>query len=156
MTDKRFGECLKKLYFDRDPKSNKGDFGRALLIGGSSSYPGAIVIASKLAEVSGDGYTGIRVPDDIFPIVASKVTPLDVFEHFYIEDITPVLKYDSLLFGNGMEVSSLNYELLKKIVSVYQGKMIIDGSGLSILAKYGDGFLQNTGSRILLTPHLKE
>lgn len=66
----------------RPTDSHKGDFGRALLIGGSRSMPGAISLAGLACCVSGAGLVRVAIPASISGIVAghnpsAMLVPLD-------------------------------------------------------------------------------
>ena len=55
----------------RDADSHKGDFGRALLIGGSRGMSGAIALAGQAALRSGAGLVTLAVPRCVQDVVAS-------------------------------------------------------------------------------------
>src|SRR6185436_13418788 len=54
----------------RRPDAHKGDFGRALLIGGSRGMAGAIALAGMACLRSGAGLVRLAVPDGILETVA--------------------------------------------------------------------------------------
>src|SRR5262245_53339401 len=54
----------------RSPDAHKGDFGRALLIGGSQGMAGAISLAGMACLRSGAGLVKLAVPDCILNTVA--------------------------------------------------------------------------------------
>jgi NAD(P)H-hydrate epimerase len=56
---------------DRPADSHKGDFGRALLIGGSRGMSGAIALSGKAALRGGAGLVTLAVPREVLPTVAS-------------------------------------------------------------------------------------
>jgi len=51
----------------RPRDSHKGTFGRVIIIGGSSNYPGAPILAGKGAYRSGAGLVTLAVPDPVYP-----------------------------------------------------------------------------------------
>src|SRR5207247_4335282 len=55
----------------RKPDSHKGDFGRALLIGGSRGMTGAIALAGMATLRGGAGLVQLAVPDDCLTMVAA-------------------------------------------------------------------------------------
>jgi NAD(P)H-hydrate epimerase len=55
----------------RRADSHKGDFGRALLVGGSRGMAGAVALAGMAALRSGAGLVQLAVPDDCLPTVAA-------------------------------------------------------------------------------------
>src|SRR5262245_664069 len=54
----------------RDPNGHKGDYGRALLIGGSRGMSGAITLAGLATLRSGAGLVSLAVPRTIQDVVA--------------------------------------------------------------------------------------
>ena len=55
----------------RRPDSHKGDYGRALLVGGSRGMAGAIALAGKATLRSGAGLVTLSVPQAVQDLVAS-------------------------------------------------------------------------------------
>jgi NAD(P)H-hydrate epimerase len=55
----------------RDPNSHKGDYGRAVLIGGSTGMTGALGLAGMAALRSGAGLVTLATPDVCLPTVAA-------------------------------------------------------------------------------------
>ena len=152
----KFLDCL----LIRKEDSNKGTYGKTIIIGGSINYPGSIVIASSAALKCGVGYVCLGVTKSVYNRVAC-VNPeviYEVFEddNFYDEKVlTKCLKYSSILFGNGI-VDSKKEEALDFLLSNYKGKLIIDAGGLDALKNIGLNKLKESSAKIVLTPHLKE
>ena len=131
-----FALDIRKLYQERKEDSIKSDFGRSLLLGGSLPYPNALVIASDLAHLSGNGYTALGVPRSIYPILACRVYPTLIFEPsemdgdflFYGEETWKRIRktYDAILFGNGIKDCKENEEVLVSLLKEYEGNLIID------------------------------
>lgn len=165
-----FSKVLRSLYFERDEKANKSDNGRVLIIGGSKPYPNAMALASNFAALAGPGFVAIAVPDEIYPILASRVPATFIYENFKTEDDDfllsenlkqlddALLKYDAILFGNGIKDSEENYLFLEHIVENYSGDLIIDATGLKLLADHDSACLDKKKpvARVILTPHLGE
>lgn len=57
----------------RPLNSNKGTFGKALIIGGSANYLGAPALAATAAYRSGAGLVSIGAPSSIVPVIASGI-----------------------------------------------------------------------------------
>lgn len=159
-------KCIGTLYWNRDGNSIKSDYGKSLLIGGSSSYPNAVAIASLFASQSGNGYTAISVPDNIRPIVFSRISPLQIsgsirFDGDSIskeESGESISDYDSVLFGNGMNPSEGNLRFLSLLLAHAKRNVILDAGALRMLSNCGSSVLKNRRKEIniLLTPHLGE
>ncbi len=163
-------KIIRDLYWDRSPKGLKSDFGKALLIGGSLAYPGSIAISSLFAALSGDGYNALAVPRSVYPIIASRAPLSAIYENlldeddsFLVKENIPLLErclrsYSSILFGNGVKDSQENYAFLSYLIARDEGILVIDATGLALLAKYGVEILKKKQKKsvILLTPHLRE
>lgn len=144
----------------RKSDSNKGTYGKALIIGGSINYPGSIVIASSAALKCGAGYVCLGVNKSVYERVAC-INPEVIYEifaddNFYDEKLlTKCLNYSSILFGNGI-VNSKKEEALDYLISNYKGNLIIDAGGLDALKNIGLDKLKSSNAKIVLTPHLRE
>ena len=162
-----FCEMKNEIYLYRDPQKNKSDFGRVLLIGSSHAYPLAVLIAEWAASKVGNGYLALSVPDEVYPIVASRCSLTTIFEpmenhhesFFPSEELFEKLdRYDAILFGNGIASTKENYEFLCELIRNYRKRLVLDATALSLLAAYGcEIFLEKPETaEILLTPHLGE
>ena len=166
MKDKLFEEMVDKLYFHRDDNAIKSDNGKSLLIGSSKNFPNATLIAADSAILSGNGYDAVSVPDEIYPIAFSRLSPLCIYEgipnkkgEFESDiDFSFLKKYDSVLYGNGALVSKKNHQFLNRLISETNKNLVLDASALRMLSQYGADVLKNkkAETRILLTPHLGE
>ena len=82
-------DLARTLIPDRSATGHKGDFGRALLYAGSSSYVGAAELAAQACARSGVGLVAVATPNSVFEAIAGNVPeatyiPLD-------EDVNGVL-----------------------------------------------------------------
>lgn len=158
------------LFVNRNPESIKSDYGRNLIFGGSTSFPNAPIIAASFSSVSGVGYTGIAVPEETYIVAASRAPLTCVFENFKTIDECFMVKgnddllnhclktYSSILFGNGIKNDKRNYEFLCYLIRNYEGNLVIDATGLTLLSEYGCQILKEKKDKenIILTPHLGE
>ena len=145
------------------PNYHKYKVGSVLFIGGSLKYSGAITLASKAAKVAGSGMVFVLVDKSIHSLVASKLVEeiVDSYDKSNYEEIlnTYYSKVSTIVFGNGIEDNSLNFNILKHILSNFEGVLVIDGTGINMFYDY---FIKmrnefNTRvSRIVLTPHSGE
>ncbi len=165
MERESFRRIADKLYFHRDQSAIKSDNGKSLLIGSSRNFPNATLIASECAILSGNGYNALSIPDDIYPIVFSRVSPLCIYQpitteedDYLSEDFSYLKGYDSVLFGNGVSVSEKNYQFLKSLIENTEKNLVLDASALRMLSQYGSEVLKRKKKdcKILLTPHLGE
>ncbi len=66
---------LRNLVPRRPFDSHKGDFGRVGIVAGSRGLVGASVLCSEAAARAGAGLIHLYVPEEIYNLVVSKVTP---------------------------------------------------------------------------------
>ncbi len=149
-------EILKK----RDEKANKGTYGKVIIIGGSLPYIGSVLLASLGASKSGVGYVALGIEKKLYPYVAGKIyeTIYEILSSFSdIKTLKKIVnKYNSIVFGNGIENNKKTKKALEFILNNYDKKLLIDATGLSILKSLNINILLKTKAKVILTPHLKE
>src|SRR5438270_3414523 len=147
----------------RRPDSHKGDFGRALLIGGSRGMSGAISLAGMACLRSGAGLVKLAVPDCILDTVAGfeasyMTVPLACDANGRIK-----LKYPRKLTeflapatcvacGPGLGRSKRLQSLVRSLYESLVQPLVIDADGLNALAA-GGGLPTNPAGPRILTPH---
>lgn len=147
----------------RRADAHKGDFGRALLIGGSRGMAGAIALAGKACLRSGAGLVRLAVPECILDTVAS-------FEPSYMTVPLPCdrggrLKPKALVrlgeladdatcvaCGPGLGRSKRLLAVVRSLYEHLPQPLVIDADGLNALAAFDHGLKSPGGPRIL-TPH---
>lgn len=151
-------EDVKCLFEKRDINSNKGDFGKVGILGGSIKYSGAVKLAnmSLCTLRSGVGLVRVIVPKAII----SSVTPylLEQTMHPYdtLEDIKEAIKgLNSLAIGMGWDYDEEHLAILEYVLENFNGNLILDADGLNTLVGHLE-LLRKSNSKIVLTPHLKE
>jgi ADP-dependent NAD(P)H-hydrate dehydratase len=147
----------------RAAESHKGDFGRALLVGGSRGMSGAIALAGMSTLRSGAGLVTLATPAACLDVVASfepsyMTVPLANDEDGRIAyaaqpTIEQLAKVATCVAcGPGLGRSD---ELRKLVPAIYQTiakPMVIDADGLNALASRPELLAKHGGPRIL-TPH---
>ncbi len=163
-------EDFRELFKPRPNYSNKGSYGYVALIGGSKRYCGAIRLAAmaNAAMRCGAGVVQIALPNslchDVTPhILESTIYPLsdqDGEAIFVEEEIAQLIKrVKTIAFGMGIGVTKETTKILTYIINNYDGRLIIDADGLTILSqliKENPESIKAAKSQIVLTPHLKE
>lgn len=147
------------------PNTQKGDYGKVLVIAGSLGMTGAAVMAANSALYSGSGIVTIAAPEAVIPILAQKTTevmtiPLPSKDgHLSSDCISKILEilpnYDSVLFGPGLGRSEDIVEILRAVTAACEVPLIIDADGLFALA-YDLDMIQNCKCEVILTPHEME
>lgn len=143
----------------RKKSSHKGTYGKVLIIGSSHRYIGAGCICANACMRSGSGLVTLAVENDIFPIVASKMSEVMVLDiDSYKEDFENLVKTcDVIAIGPGLGIRDFSNEKLQYILNKSTSPVIIDADGLNVLAE-NINFLNTRKnlSTIVLTPHLGE
>ena len=147
----------------RSPDAHKGDFGMALIVGGSRGMTGAVALAGMAALRGGAGLVRLAVPDVCVDTVAG-------FEPSYMTVGLPgdaggrlaAAALDALIpladaatvvaCGPGLGRSLELDQLVGRLYQEVRKPMVVDADGLNALATEADALKEPGGPRIL-TPH---
>ena len=154
---------LSVLMPERRPDSNKGTYGRLLVIAGSRGMSGAAYLAAKAAYKTGAGLVQIYTEESNRIILQQLlpeaiITTYDAGQKEPFDKLKDLLDWaDNICLGSGIGISDLSIELVKKVFSMNTKNCVIDADGLNILAKLDECDLQHLNSgNYILTPHMKE
>ena len=155
---------VKDLVKERNKDSNKGDYGKAGIYGGSLEYSGALKLSflSLSALRSGCGISRVLVKKEVLPLLGPNILEQtlcilpDYNDKFYDKLKASIKDLDSLAFGMGLGNDENLEEVLEFLIRNYTGKLIIDADGLNTLSRMNLNILKEKACSILLTPHLKE
>lgn len=136
----------------REINAHKGSHGKALLVAGSQSMPGAASLSALSALQSGIGLLTLATKKSIQPIIASRVPEV----MFYLMDdhndkINAVNNYDAIALGPGLGRNTYSKGLLEQLLSINL-PLIIDADGLYYLNDFLP-LLRNRKHPTILTPH---
>jgi hydroxyethylthiazole kinase-like uncharacterized protein yjeF len=154
---------VKRLFSKRKRNSNKGDYGKALLIAGSYGMSGAAAIAGRASVLSGAGLTILAVPKSVYSIVGATLfepiykpmgeTADGMFSLSSLNEILKqVAKASAVLIGCGMGVCLDTKEIVKKVVQKSKVPIVIDADGINCITS-NINILRDTKAPIILTPH---
>lgn len=152
-------------FLNQDKKDAiKTDYGKALIIASSYDYPFSGLISAKATMLTGVGYLSFLASDfnrDIYynkaPIEATFINVKSKEDSYLIDEkFENILKYNSILFGNGLKVSKKNTLFLEKLIKEYQNNLIIDASGIRMLKDIDPVILKSHICNIIITPHILE
>ena len=152
---------------ERRADSNKGSYGRVLIVAGSDKMPGACILASKSALRSGCGLVTACSSERALNALVVAVPEVILMDN---RDDIPVERYSSCLIGPGLGVSDFSSRLMHKIIENSSGLkgLVIDADAINILAKEMDNaglmgkeerlrFInENLPENTVFTPHKKE
>ncbi len=150
---------------NRPIESNKGSFGRALIIAGSEQYMGAAHLALEAALRGGAGYVELISERCVwesvilkFPeVIYTRIPTIPSLSQNDIERIrVRAAAASSILIGPGCAKSPALATLVATLAAEQGCPMIIDADAINSLAEYCDSpiaCLSRAGRRIILTPH---
>ena len=148
----------------RENRSNKGTFGKVVLLAGSAEMTGAGVFSAKSAYKSGCGLVyanmpeecrtvmNVLVPEAIFKTVDSKYGKFStesIKSIYGLEEAGAVILGPGI--GGGEEVSKFVEGVLREVKS----PIVIDADGLNAIAK-NKKILKSEKTKTIVTPHIKE
>ncbi len=146
----------------RRADSHKGDYGRALLVGGSRGMSGAIALAGKAALRSGAGLVTLAVPRCIQDVVATFEPSFMTqgladengqFAMLATADVT-ILSLEMravVALGPGLGRSEVLTDFVEFVYHM-QSPMVVDADALFALAQRPEVLAKPGGPRVL-TPH---
>jgi len=147
----------------RRPESHKGDYGHALLVGGSTGMAGAVALAGGAALRGGAGRVTLVVPDAIQVTVAGfnacyMVAGAASDEAGRLADAADRVvanhasRATAMAIGPGLGRSESLDCLVRQWYQTFQRPLVVDADGLNALAGDPD-CLAHTGGPRILTPH---
>jgi len=147
----------------RKKETHKGDYGRVLVIAGSTGLTGAGCMAAFSALRGGAGLVTLAVPESLYPIFASKLTstmprPLpDGGSGFFTEkSLSEALRLselnDVLALGPGIGTEDDTATFLLTLLEKIKKPLVIDADALNIIAS-SITVLRHLAGHSVLTPH---
>lgn len=155
-------ESVLSILPDRDPYAHKGNFGKILLLCGSSGFTGAAYLAAMGALRSGAGLVFLGVPESIYAIEAVKLNEPVVFPlpdeggKLSLEAIPEIIerlpKIDAVLIGCGLGQSEGTFAVVKAVLENASCPVVVDADGINVLFRHKD-ILRGRKYPTILTPH---
>ncbi len=149
----------------RFANSNKGSYGKALVVAGSANMAGAALMAGKAAYKVGCGLVDVMTEQNNLTALNSYLP--EAISHSYRSADAPTeiaatlsegaQKSTALLIGPGLSTGSAAKTLLETALIVAK-PLVIDADGLNLLAAH-DTLLERLKARTaptILTPHIGE
>ena len=150
----------------RPEDSNKGTFGRVLVVGGSRRYIGAPRLAATAAYRAGAGLVTVACPEGILPMVAPALAEATWLPQAEMADgslageAAIALRgewdsFDAAVIGPGMsnteETRAFTWAVLGDAATAISG-VVIDADALNAVAAFPDAHERVPGNAVL-TPH---
>jgi NAD(P)H-hydrate epimerase len=147
----------------RPADSNKGMFGRVLVVAGSRGMSGAAVLCASAALRGGAGLVYLAVPREVQPVVATANPcyltadlPQDDQGRLAQSAAAPLLDLargkDVVAFGPGVGRSPALTALVLAVLSQVPAPLVLDADGLNALEGQ-TGRLRGRAAPLIITPH---
>ncbi len=157
---------FKKLVPKRRTSSQKGDFGRLLILSGSRRMVGCAVLAAQAALRCGTGLLTLGFPKGLYPVYTRRLTeamflPLAETRGGSLSDKAgpDVLKFlktqDVLALGPGLSRDRSTQKLIREIVRKASVPLVIDADGLFPFSGKPET-LRKIQNPFIVTPHAGE
>lgn len=151
----------------RPINAHKHSVGKIFVLAGSTGFTGAAAMTASTAMKAGAGAVILGTPKSVYPILAKKLTEVMVEPLIDTEEgtlslaaydkvITHLKWSDLMICGPGISRNPETCQLVWRLISEYDKKILIDADGLNNLSEK-ISFLKNHRSReIIITPHTGE
>ena len=152
-------DIYRKMLPDRPEDSNKGTYGRLLVIAGSKGMAGAAYLNAHAAYMTGAGLVRIYTSSDNRGILQTLLPEaiITTYEEYNKEELLSLLTWaDSVCIGSGLGMSRLSEKILKTVIEYVKVPCLIDADGLNLLAENKNYLNQMAERRFVITPHMKE
>ena len=137
---------------------HKHSAGIVHLWAGSTTYPGAAVLASEGALRSGAGYVRLFTERPITGPIPTRLPELLLTPH--AEGTAPDLtafqtQAQALVIGPGLPPSAALEDFLRRLLSTAKVPVVLDAGALDLVANHPE-WLETTQAPVILTPHAGE
>ncbi|MGB8452302.1 MAG: NAD(P)H-hydrate dehydratase [Anaerocolumna sp.] len=158
--------------------SNKGTYGKVLIIAGSVNMSGACYFSAKAAYRMGSGLVKVMTPAENRIIIQSQIPEALIYTYdvgtIDNNEIDKILKEiewaNVIVIGPGIGVSDVSRQLLELVLKKDKTPIIIDADGINLLAQKVNELENKSDTEFnrieavasflpqhtVLTPHLKE
>ena len=144
---------------DRPEDSNKGIYGKLLVIAGSKGMAGAAYLNAHAAYMTGAGLVRIYTTEDNREILQTLLPEaiITTYDEYNKEELIRLLEWsDAVCIGSGIGTDKISEEILKTVIECVNVPCLIDADGLNLLARNKNYLDKMTGKDFVITPHMKE
>lgn len=164
-------EDIIRLLPKRKEYSNKGTYGKVLVIAGSKNMSGACFLSAKAAYRTGAGLVRIVTPEENRVIMQTSLPEavldtykMETFEEDYKRIEKYIIESDSIVIGPGMGKGREAEKLLQLVLKNSKVPTVVDADALYLLVKLGKippyqkekSCQWDIPKHFILTPHRKE
>ena len=148
---------------ERPARAHKGDFGRLLVVAGSTEYPGAAMLTALGAMRAGAGVVRVAVAESVAARLAGVVPELT---WMVLDEEAPGLiapsgwrrvttdagQYEAVVVGPGLGRQPATQRRTRNLVAALRVPAVIDADGLNALAD-GKSWWTGLQAPMVMTPH---
>lgn len=144
----------------RKNRSNKGTFGKVLIIAGTTNMAGAAALSAKAAYAAGAGLVRIYTTETNRQILQTTVPEavLTTYQEavFDVNQLNEVIAWaDCIVIGPGLGTGDVSTELVRYTLSSVIVPCIIDADALNLVAMHPE-FMHDACGDWIVTPHPAE
>ncbi|MEE9216044.1 MAG: NAD(P)H-hydrate dehydratase [Anaerolineales bacterium] len=148
----------------RPRDAHKGTFGRALIVAGSTNYPGAAALAGRAAYLAGAGLVTMAVPAPVQTMIAGEIpecTWLPFSGAFEFTDVDRLIsewaESQGFLLGPGLGLDPSTAGFVEALISMQSAgselsPAVVDADGLKLMVGI-EGWKDLLPAISVLTPH---
>lgn len=156
-------ELVSGMIPKRTPNSNKGDYGRLLIVTGSTGMTGSGCLSSMAALRSGTGLVYVGVPKSLASIYGSSMkepitVPLEdngsgcLAAESAVQILTRMNRMDAAAVGPGLTSSSNISEIVNRVLRESNIPLVLDADALNSIAG-NTSILKGLEIPVVITPH---
>jgi len=143
------------------PQDHKGSRGRVAILAGSTTYPGAAVLAARGALRMGPGFTVVVVPEPVADIVRAAapnalVRAVPAGPDGTVSSVTACVEAvsdaDAVVAGPGLTTGGVVSELVGRLIAEAPAPLVLDADALNALPS-GMESLGEREAPLIVTPH---
>jgi NAD(P)H-hydrate epimerase len=146
---------IKDLIKPRNRFDHKGNYGHALIAGGSKGMMGAPMLAAKSCLRTGAGLVTALIPDTGYSILQTAIPEVMVVSECGVDHLSAVpdiSRFSAIGIGPGMAVNEMTAGFFGDFLSAVNVPLVIDADALNILAK-NRKLIEKIPAGSVLTPH---
>ena len=143
-------EDVRRILPRRERISHKGTYGRALLMGGSMRYPGAIALATEGAIRSGAGLVQVATVESAAAALIARIPEAIVGSPLSAD--FPLEGMDSILVGPGLGREPEARRLVARLLRETPCPLVLDADALAVLENKPE-VIRPCTQPVVLTPH---
>lgn len=147
---------IKSIYKEKKTFSHKGDYGKAIIVGGSYGKSGAVVLAAKSALRSGAGLTQVIAPEVLYQSLLASL-PEAMFAVSGNKNINFIDYIQGATYGigPGLGEDESAFKALEDFLKIVNLPIVLDADALNILSER-KSMISWIPANTIITPHPKE